>query len=64
VSTASVNSLTAVPNADGTTTVNFGGCGDGRLNCLPIMDGWNYLVRLYQPHPVVLGGTWRFPAID
>ena len=59
----SVNSITAARNADGTTTVNFGGCDGGRPNCLPIMDGWNYLVRLYQPHPEVLDGSWTFPTI-
>ena len=60
----SVNSVTAVRNEDGTTTVNFGGCRDGRVNCLPIMEGWNYLVRLYRPHTEVLDGTWTFPSID
>jgi hypothetical protein len=60
----SVNSITATPNADGTTTINFGGCDGHRPNCLPIMDGWNYLVRLYQPHPEVLDGTWTFPSIE
>jgi hypothetical protein len=29
---------------------------------LPIMDGWNYIVRLYQPHKEILDCTWRFPA--
>ena len=29
--------------------VQFGGC-DGKIqNCLPIMTGWDYLVRLYRP---------------
>ena len=33
--------------ADGSVTVQFGGC-DGKIaNCLPIMPGWNYMVRLY-----------------
>lgn len=60
----SINSVTAVKNDDGSTTVHFGGCGDGRANCLPIMEGWNYLVRLYRPHAEVLDGTWTFPSID
>lgn len=60
----SVNSITAVKNEDGTTTVNFGGCGGDRVNCLPLMDGWNYLVRLYRPRAEVLDGTWTFPTID
>lgn len=45
-------------------TVNFGGCGDDRPNCLPIMDGWNYTVRLYRPRAEVLNGSWTFPAIS
>ena len=45
----SVNNVTATPNDDGSITVHFGGCGDGRSNCLPITDGWNYIVRLYRP---------------
>jgi hypothetical protein len=60
----SVNSITATPNHDGTVTVNFGGCSDERPNCLPIMDGWNYLVRFYQPHAEIVDGTWTFPAIN
>ena len=35
--------------ADGSVIVHLGGCGDGRPNCLHIMDGWNYTVRLYRP---------------
>ena len=41
---------------------HFGGCGDDRPNCIPIIDGWNYAVRLYQPRPEVLDGSWTFPA--
>jgi hypothetical protein len=60
----SVNSITATPNDDGSMTVHFGGCGDDRPNCLPIMEGWNYLVRLYQPRAEVLDGSWTFPSIE
>jgi hypothetical protein len=60
----SVNDLTATPNDDGSVTVHFGGCDDDRPNCLPIMDGWNYTVRLYRPRPEVLDGSWTFPAIE
>ena len=59
----SINSITAARNDDGSVTVHFGGCGDDRSNCLPIMEGWNYLVRLYRPHPEVLDGSWTFPTI-
>jgi hypothetical protein len=53
-----VNSVTADRNTDGTITVSFGGGGNDRPNRLPIMEGWNYLVRLYRPRPEVLDGTW------
>lgn len=59
----SVNSITAVPNADGSVTVRFGG-DPAAANALPIMDGWNYLVRMYRPRPEILDGTWVFPGLD
>ena len=58
----SIINVTAVPGPDGSVTVHFGGCSDDRANCLPIMEGWNYLVRLYRPRPEVLDGSWTFPG--
>ncbi|MBK0398552.1 DUF1214 domain-containing protein [Limibaculum sp. M0105] len=58
----SVNSVNGTPNDDGSITVHLGGCDDGRVNCLPIMEGWNYTVRLYRPEPAILDGSWVFPA--
>jgi hypothetical protein len=56
-----LNNITAKKNADGSVAVQFGGC-DGKIaNCLPIMPGWNYLVRLYRPRAEILNGTWTFP---
>ena len=41
--------------------IQFGGC-DGKIpNCLPIVNGWNYIVRLYRPRAEILNGTWKFP---
>ena len=60
----SVNNIIAITNDDGSVTIHFGGCGDDRPNCLPIMDGWNYTVRLYRPRPEVLGGSWTFPTAE
>jgi hypothetical protein len=59
----SVNNITAMRNDDGSVTVHFGG-DDGQPNLLPIMDGWNYIVRLYRPRQEVLDGTWSFPPIE
>ena len=58
----SYNSLTATPDPDGATTIQFGGCTDDTANCLPVTPGWNYLVRLYRPRPAILGGEWTFPT--
>jgi hypothetical protein len=59
-----VNSVTAERNEDGSVTVHLGGCDDDRVNCLPIMDGWNYVVRLYRPRPEILDGSWAFPSVE
>ena len=57
----SLNNLTATKSADGSTVVQFGGC-DGKIpNCLPIMKGWNYMVRFYRPRAEILSGKWKFP---
>lgn len=59
-----VNSVTATKNDDGSVTVQFGGCGDNRPNCLPITEGWNFLMRLYQPEPAAFDGSWTLPSIE
>ncbi len=60
----SVNSVTGTPNDDGSMTVHLGGCDDERLNCLPIMEGWNYIVRLYRPGAAASDGSWSFPTAE
>ena len=57
----SLNNLTARQELDGSYTVRFGGCGPDTANCLPIMPGWNYTVRLYRPRAQILSGGWQFP---
>lgn len=59
-----INSVTGERNDDGGMTVHLGGCDDGRVNCLPIMEDWNYTVRLYRPGPEVLDGSWTFPSAE
>ncbi|NCF52784.1 DUF1214 domain-containing protein [Gammaproteobacteria bacterium] len=56
-----INSVTDKRNDDGSMTVHLGGCDDGRVNCLPITEGWNYIVRLYRPGEEILKGDWHFP---
>ena len=60
----SLNNLTAAKSADGSVAVQFGGC-DGKIpNCLPIMKGWNYTVRLYRPHPEILNWQVEIPRTE
>ncbi len=56
-----LNDITARRDASGSVTIQFGGQPADAPNVLPIMEGWNYLVRLYRPRPEVLEGSWRFP---
>jgi len=41
-------------NKDGTFDVNFGECGENAKNNLPIVEGWNFLMRVYEPNLVEL----------
>lgn len=58
-----VNNITGVRDADGAVTVRFGEHPAGAANVIPIVDGWNYLVRLYRPRAEVLDGSFEFPPI-
>jgi hypothetical protein len=58
----SYNNVTAEPNADGSITIHFGGDPD-QVNYIPIADGWNYGIRMYEPKQEILDGTWTFPKI-
>lgn len=60
----SYNNSSVKKNEDGSTTIHFGGCEDGRVNCIPISKGWNYAIRMYQPRKEILDGTWTFPSIE
>jgi hypothetical protein len=59
-----VNSVMGTQNDDGSMTVHLGGCEDGRVNCLPLMEGWNYVVRMYRPGPEIIDGSWAFPSVE
>jgi hypothetical protein len=57
----SINNITADRNEDGTVTLHFGDCDDGRVNCVPITPGWNYVGRFYVPREELLSGKYTFP---
>lgn len=57
-----VNNVTGKAAEDGSITVQFGGCSaEGPDNCIPITEGWNYIVRLYRPRAEVVNQTWKLP---
>jgi hypothetical protein len=56
----SFNNVTAEKNEDGSITIHFGG-DPKQPNFLPLVPGWNYIVRLYRPKQEILDGTWTFP---
>ena len=56
----SFNNVTAKQDKDGSITIHFGGDPEAD-NFLPIIPGWNYIVRMYQPGPEILDGSWAFP---
>lgn len=57
-----VNDLTGKKAEDGSITVQFGGCSaEGPDNCIPITEGWNYVVRLYRPRAEVVDQSWKLP---
>jgi hypothetical protein len=59
----SYNNFSAKPNKDGSYTIHFGG-DPKSVNYLPITEGWNYAVRMYQPRKEILDGTWTFPSVE
>jgi len=56
----SLNSKTVKRDSDGSAMIQFGHC-EGVDNCLEIMDGWNYAIRMYKPQESILSGSWKFP---
>ena len=59
----SLNNSSATPNEDGSFTIHFGG-DPKSVNYLPITEGWNYAIRMYQPREEILNGSWTFPKIE
>ncbi len=57
----SFNSITAKCNDDGTVTIHFGGDA-AATNYLPIVDGWNYVIRCYLPGWQIIEGNWTPPT--
>ena len=64
------NSKVASPTArlgyshkDGSITIHFGG-DPKSVNYLPITEGWNHAIRMYEPRSENLDGSSTFPSIE
>ncbi len=55
-----INSQKATYNADGSATIHFGGNPE-QQNFLPIIDNWNYWIRVYLPQKAYFDGSWKAP---
>jgi len=60
----SLNNLTAKPDASGAYAIQFGACKKDTPNCLPIVEGWNFTMRLYRPRKEILNGSWKSPEVQ
>lgn len=58
-----LNNVTAKPNADGSVTIHFGG-DEKAGNYLPIVPGWNFILRMYRPRKELLDGAWKIPEAE
>ncbi len=58
----SINSVTGRQGEDGAITIQFGDCTEATPNCLPVPDGWNYMVRLYRRARKSWTALGRFPS--
>lgn len=56
-----LNNVNARPSEDGRYRIQLGGCSDTSVNCIPTPEGWNYVLRAYQPAEAILSGEWEPP---
>lgn len=55
-----INSRKAKADEEGAVTIHFGG-DSSQPNFLPIMPGWNYMLRLYLPQAAYFDDSWMAP---
>jgi hypothetical protein len=55
-----INSFVAIPNKNGSFTVNLSNDPE-KINNVNIENDWNYCVRLYEPQSEIINGEWVFP---
>lgn len=57
-----INNQFAVPNEDGSVTIHFGGDKDA-VNYMDIFEGWNVVLRIYEPSEAYFNGEWTRPEL-
>ena len=57
-----INSAFAVPEADGSVIIRFGG-DENAPNYMDIFDGWNIALRIYEPTEAYFNGEWVMPEL-
>ena len=58
-----INSAFAVPEADGSFTIHFGGDKDA-VNYMDIFENWNLALRIYEPTEAYFNGEWVMPELE
>jgi hypothetical protein len=58
-----INSQFAVPNVDGSVTIHFGG-DENAGNYMDIFEGWNIVLRIYEPTEAYFNGEWVQPELE
>lgn len=62
--TYNINSAFAKADADGIVTINFGGDNtENKPNFMGTFDGWNFILRMYQPTEAYFSGAWTKPEL-
>lgn len=54
-----ITSRDVIYEKDGSFTLRMG-C-EGAVNNVPVVEGWNYTFRTYEPKDIIINGTWKFP---
>lgn len=58
-----INNVNATPREDGSYRLQFGGCDAETVNCIPVPQGWNYILRAYRPGEEITSGEWTPPVM-
>jgi hypothetical protein len=58
-----INSAFAVANEDGSYTIRFGGDKDA-VNYVDVFEGWNIVLRIYEPTEAYFNGEWVMPELE